>query len=78
MYKKKTIMQYLFWLSGSSEKMMSTCPGLNLVQSIFSYLVSLTNPDVNLSCAKFSSSLVDIKICHYKWKQVSAIRRSLL
>ena len=41
---------------------MSTCSGLNLVQSIFA--VCTDNPDVGLSCAKFSSSLVDIKLCH--------------
>ena len=45
------------------KKMMSTCSELNLVQSIFSCLAALTNPDVDLSLAKFSSSLVDIKIC---------------
>ena len=40
---------------------MSACPRLNLVQSIFSCLAALTNPDIDLSWAKFGSSLVDIK-----------------
>ena len=48
---------------GIKRNLMSTCPGLNLVQSIFSCLSALINPHVNLSWAKFSSSLVDIKIC---------------
>ena len=43
---------------------MSTCPGLNLVQSILAILSALTNPDVDYSWAKLSSSRVDIKICH--------------
>ena len=44
--------------------MMSACPVLDLVQSIFNFLSALTNPDVDLLWAKFSSSLVDIKIFH--------------
>ena len=44
------------------KKEMSTCPRLNLVQSILSCLVDLTNPDVDLSWDEFSSSLVNIKI----------------
>ena len=38
------------------KKVMSTYPELNLVQSILSCLAALTNPDVDLSWAKFSSS----------------------
>ena len=41
-------------------KNLSTCPGLNFVQSIFSCVSTLTNPDVELSWAKFSSSLVPV------------------
>ena len=41
------------------KKLMSTCPGQNLVQSIFSCLLALTNPDVYMYWAKFSPSLVD-------------------
>ena len=51
-------------------KNMSTYPGLNSVQSTFNCLLALTNPDAYLSCAKFSSSLLDIKICHKQWKLV--------
>ena len=40
------------------KKVMLTCPELNLVQSIFSCLSALKNPDVYLSWAKFSSSLL--------------------
>ena len=43
---------------------MLTCRGLNLVRSIFSSLAAVKNFNVNLSCAKFSSSVVNIKICH--------------
>ena len=39
------------------KKVMSTCAGLNFVQSINSCLVALTNPDVALSWVKFCSSL---------------------
>ena len=38
----------------------------------FSCLSALTNPHVDLSCAKFSSSLVDIKIGHNQSKLVSS------
>ena len=57
------------------KKMMSTCPGLKLVQSIFSCLSALTNPDVDLSYAKLSSSLVNIKACHIQLKLVLASQR---
>ena len=40
------------------KKVMSTCPGLNLVQSNFSCLAALTNPDVELSWAKSSLSVL--------------------
>ena len=46
------------------KKVMCACPGLNLVQFIFSCTSALKNPDVDMSWAIFSSSLVDIKICH--------------
>ena len=76
LYLLNQIFQYLFKLSGSIEKnLMSTCPVLNLVQSIFSCLSALANPDVYLSWAKFSSSLVDIKFCHNQWKLVSVSQR---
>ena len=55
---------------------MSTCPVLNLVQSIFSCLAALTNPDVYLSWASFSSSLVDIRIYHNQWKLEEVFYRS--
>ena len=54
----------IFGCQEAVEKIMFTCPVQNLVQSIFSRVAALTNPDVDLSWAKFSSSLVDIKICH--------------
>ena len=56
--------QYVLAVKQHLKDLMSTCSGLNLVQSMFSCLSALTNPDVDLSCAKFSSSLVDIKLCH--------------
>ena len=49
------------------KKVMSTCPGLNLVQSILAVWQH--------GRAKFSSSLVDIKICHNQCKLVLASRR---
>ena len=45
------------------KNLMSTCPGLIIVQPFFSCLTALTNPDIDMSCFKFSSSLVDIKFC---------------
>ena len=47
-------------------KVMSTCPGLKFLD-IWQH--------ANLSWAKFSSSLVVIKICHNQWKLVSANQR---
>ena len=32
----------------------------------------MKNPDIYLSWAKISYSLLDIKICHNQWKLVSA------
>ena len=58
------------------KKVMSTYPGLNLVPSIFSCLAALTYPDVYLSWTKFSSSLVDIKICHNRWKSEEIFYKS--
>ena len=46
-------------------------PGLNLVQSILAFCQHWKSSS-NLSLATFSSSLLDIKICHNQWKLVSA------
>ena len=54
---------------------MSTCPGLNEVHIYLNCLSALTKPHVGLSWAKFSSSLVHIKICQNKSKVVSANQR---
>ena len=49
----------IFSCQAAVKEVMSACPKLNLVQTILSCLAALTNPDVDLSWAKFSSSLVD-------------------
>ena len=59
-------------------KVVSYCPGLNLVKIYFSCLAALTNSDVYLSLAKFSSSLVDIEICHNQCKLDKPIRGGIL
>ena len=53
---------YIFGCQTAVNKVMSTCPGLNLVQSIFSCVATLTNPDVYLSLAKFSSGVTSSQL----------------
>ena len=59
-YKKNLMIAYvsfpisIFSCQAVVIKVMSTCPGLNLVQSILSCLAALTNPDVYMSWAKLS------------------------
>ena len=65
----------IFSCQAAVKKVMSTCPRLNLVQSILSCLTALTNPDVDLSWAKLNPSLVNIKICHNQRKLVLANQR---
>ena len=66
-YKSVSISIVTFICQAAVKKSMLTCPVLNLFQSIFSCLSALKNLHVNLSWAKFSSSLIDIKICHKDW-----------